>query len=81
MTRPDIYLALQKASKWVSRPSEKLWRWLMRILKYLASTQALGLTFRHSATAPPLQAFVDAAFANEADYKSTAGWVFFMHVH
>jgi len=79
MTRPDIYVALQKASKWVARPSDKLWRWLQRILRYLAGTQALGLTFKRHASAPPLEAYVDAAFANETDYKSTAGWVFLMH--
>ena len=33
MTRPDIFVALQQASKWAAKPSAKLWRWLIRILK------------------------------------------------
>ena len=34
MTRPDIYVALQQASKWTAKPSMKLWRWLMQILRW-----------------------------------------------
>jgi len=26
MTRPDIFVALQQASKWAAKPSAKLWR-------------------------------------------------------
>lgn len=45
MSRLDIFVALQRASHWVSKPSVKLWRWLTRILKYLAGTKTIGLVF------------------------------------
>jgi len=79
MTRLDIFVALQRASHWVSKPSFKLWRWLVRILKYLSGTRSLGLTFRKVKGAPPLCAYVDAAFADNENRRSTAGWVFFVH--
>jgi hypothetical protein len=43
MTRLDIFVALQRASHWVAKPSLKLWRWLVRILRYLAGTKNLGM--------------------------------------
>jgi len=79
MTRPDIFIALQQASKWTTKPSAKLWRWLVRILKYLAGTAHIGLTFRRDATGPPLLAYYDASFADEHQRKSTAGWVIYFH--
>lgn len=79
MTRPDILMALQQASKWTTKPSMKLWRWLMRILKYLAGTTRICLTFNRGIQGPALQAFFDAAFANEHECRSTAGWVMYMH--
>lgn len=79
MSRLDIFVALQRASKWVAKPSAKLWRWLVRILRYLAGTKHYGLVFTRDAKAPPLKAFVDASFADDPECKSTAGWVYFVH--
>ena len=79
MTRPDIFVALQQASKWAAKPSTKLWRWLTRILKYLAGTAHIGLVFKRDAGGEPLKAYFDAAFADHADCKSTAGWVIYSH--
>ena len=76
MTRLDIFVALQRASHWVAKPSLKLWRWLARILKYLAGTKNLGLVYQRNFEGPPLMAYVDAAFADNTDCRSTAGWVF-----
>src|SRR3954464_4872224 len=79
MTRLDIFLALQKASHWVSKPSTKLWRWLVRILKYLSGTKEYGIIYTRDSRAPPLSAYVDAAFADNPECRSTAGWVYFIH--
>lgn len=79
MTRPDVFVALQQASKWVAKPSAKLWRWLVRILKYLAGTTSMGIIFRRHSGAAPLQAYFDAAFADTDDSKSTAGWIAHSH--
>ena len=48
----------------------------MRILKYLAGTTDVGLTLKRDTTAPQLKAYVDAAFADTVDCKSTAGWLY-----
>jgi hypothetical protein len=80
MTRLDIFVALQRASHWVSKPSIKLWRWLVRILKYLAGTTDLGLVYvRESKQQEPLRAYFDASFADNPTMRSTAGWVFLVH--
>ena len=57
----------------------KLWRWLIRILKYLSGTKEYGIVYTRDAAAPPLSAYVDAAFADSPDCRSTAGWVYFVH--
>ena len=75
ITRLDIFVALQRASQWASKPSRKLWRWLMRILKYLAGTTDLGLVYVRDNTAPLLLGYVDAAFADAPNCRSTAGWL------
>ena len=77
--RLDNFVALQRASHWVSKPSIKLWRWLVRILKYLAGTKSLGLVYTRKVDAPPLEAYVDAAFADNPSMRSTAGWVFLVN--
>src|SRR5438132_13531441 len=79
MSRLDIFVALQRASKWVAKPSMKLWRWLVRILKYLSGTKGYGLVYTRDGSAPPLKAFVDASFADGPECKSTAGWVYLIH--
>ena len=79
MTRPDIFVALQKASKYVTRACPKLWRWLTRIAQYLIGTRTLGLVFKRNSTAPALEAFFDAAFAEGPECKSTSGWAYFVH--
>jgi len=79
MTRLDIFIALQRASHWVAKPSVKLWRWLIRILKYLAGTKEFGIVYTRDSAAPPLSAYVDAAFADNPGCRSTAGWVYFIN--
>src|SRR5206468_11841190 len=64
-TRLDIFVALQRASQWVAKPSPKLWRWLTRILKYLVGTKSYGLVYSRDASTPPLKAYVDASFADD----------------
>src|SRR3954471_8989357 len=44
-SRPDIHCALHKCATHQNKPSEKLWKHLMCILKYLKTTQHYGLVF------------------------------------
>jgi hypothetical protein len=50
-----------------------------RILRYLAGTKNLGITYSKTSTNPHENSFfgfADAAFANHDDHKSTSGSVF-----
>ena len=42
MSRLDIFVALQRASKWVAKPSAKLWRWLIHLLMDRTASQPSG---------------------------------------
>src|SRR5947209_1181894 len=45
-TRSDIFCALHKCALWQNKQSNKLWRYLLHILKYLRATRDFGLVFR-----------------------------------
>jgi len=79
MTRPDIFVALQQASKWAAKkkPSAKLWRWL-KDPEVFGWHPAARIVFKRGHSGPRMQAYFDAAFADTADYKSTAGWIAFV---
>jgi hypothetical protein len=50
ISRVDLLVPVHNCSRWVSRPSEKLWSWLMRLLRYLKGTHDLGLVWRRPDT-------------------------------
>ena len=54
-------------SCWQNRPSEKLKRWVLRILSYLKATKALGLVFdrENFDDENVLQGLTDASFMGE----------------
>jgi hypothetical protein len=45
ISRCDILVATQKAAKYISRPSEKLWKWILRIFHYIRGTVHHGLVY------------------------------------
>jgi hypothetical protein len=75
ISRPDIYFAVHRASKWQNKPSLKLWRWLDRIKKYLLHTMDLGIIYTRGRT-QVFSAYCDAAFATESCALSRIGWLF-----
>ena len=79
ISRPDIYFAVHRASKYQNRPSKKLWRWLDRIKKYLVKTMRVGIVFerKNFDCANLFSAFCDASFASEMGAKSRIGWFYF----
>jgi hypothetical protein len=46
ISRPDLLVGVHNASRWIARPSEKLWKWLLKMLRYLKATHHLGLVYR-----------------------------------
>ena len=81
ISRPDINNAVHRISKWQNQPSEKLWRWCLRLLRYLKKYPARGLVYRRLPDAPLLRAAADAslAMASSIDGRSRSilAWVVF----
>jgi hypothetical protein len=76
ISRPDIFYAVHRASKFATKPSRKLWRWLQQIKKYLVGTISMGLVYKRSgAQTPLLSGFADAAFNGEFG-QSRTGYFF-----
>ena len=76
-TRPDLAVAVNKASQCVSQPARNLWNSIKRIFRYIRGTTSLGLTFSGSQSSPPqLTAYADTSWADSVtDWKSTTGFV------
>ena len=83
--RVDLYNATLRISRWQNKPSAKLWRWCLQLLRYINKTKALGLVYRRQLDIPK-HIFTGAADASLADVvgdddskrsKSTLSWLFF----
>ena len=76
-TCPDIAYAVHKLASFMANPTLTYHITLKRILRYLAGTRDLRITYRKSEHAyDPLIGYADARFANTDDMKSTTGIVF-----
>ncbi len=62
-TRPDILFAVNYLSRVQAAPTKLHWTLVQQLLRYVHSTQHLGLTFRSKGT--DLTAFVDADFGSD----------------
>jgi hypothetical protein len=79
-TRPDISCPVNKLAAFTANPSMQHYTALKRILRYLAGTKTLGITYRKPKDDHDeenlFHGFADAAYANNFDLKSTTGYVF-----
>jgi hypothetical protein len=84
-TRPDIAYAVSEVARFMSDPGPLHWRAVKHLLRYLAGTPDLGLTYGcspgHRDTDPILlQAYTDADWAGDIDRRlSTTGYVFLLY--
>jgi len=75
-TRPDISHAVNMLQRDQVTPTEETIQLARRIIRYLAGTQTLGLTYRYIKTGFSLSAYSDADWAGDpSDAKSTTGSV------
>ena len=75
-TRPDISVAVNTLSQYMSCPSEKHWTGVKRILRYLKGTVGHGLVFSGD-DGDKLMGYSDADWAGDLDTRrSTSGYVF-----
>ena len=81
ITRPDICVAVHEAARRQHRPSKALWKFLVRICRYLKGTAHWGMVYKRPENleeVPLLEAYVDVSFAPEVDTnkaKSRIGYL------
>ena len=79
-TCPDITFAVNRLSTYTANPSLAHQMAVKHILRYLAGTKDLGITYRKPQQSQShlelLHRFSDTAYANNSNYCSTSGYVF-----
>ena len=76
-TRPDIAQAVGVLARHMAKPSMDHWTAAKAVLRYIAGTLDLGITFKHTGT--PVEGYCDADFAGDLDTRrSTTGFVFIL---
>jgi hypothetical protein len=79
-TQPDISYAVNKLAAYTTNPGLQHHGAIKRILRYLAGTKTLRITYRKSQDGTEdnnlFHGYTDAAYANANDLKSTTGYVF-----
>lgn len=74
-TRPDIAQAVGALARYMSHPMDAHWRGAKSVLRYLAGSLDVGLTFADDGN--HLRGFCDADYAGDQDTRrSTTGFVF-----
>jgi hypothetical protein len=77
-TRPDIAQAVGALSRHTAHPTTVHWQAAKGIVRYLAGTSDLGITFKGTDTS--VLGYTDADYAGDVDTRrSTTGYVFIMN--
>src|SRR5260370_39486970 len=75
-TRPDITYAINNLASYIANPDLKHQIALKCILRYLAGTKNYGITYKYLPNSiPTFQGFMDVAFTDREDIKSTTGYL------
>lgn len=73
-TRPDFCTSVNIFSQFQAYATDKHWKGIKRIMRYILGTVHWGLWFRGNSEIP-LVLYADAAFANDPDRKSVSGFI------
>lgn len=82
-SRPDITFTVNKLCKFMANPGELHWKQLKHLLRYLAGTRTVGISYNfgdlnHNSSG--LHGYTDSSFADCPDTgRSTLAYVFFYH--
>jgi hypothetical protein len=77
-TRPDISFVVGALSRFMSCPTTVHWGIAKGVLRYLATTSSLGITYRGSGT--PLVGYCDSDYAADTDTRrSTTGYIYVLN--
>src|ERR1700751_410891 len=78
-TRPDVAYAVYQLASFTANPGMQHWSAAKRVLRYLAGTKELGITYRKDPNFDPTSMFhgySHANFAGNDDATSIMGFVF-----
>jgi hypothetical protein len=79
-TRPDISFSVSSLTRHLQKPTVQAWDAAKGIVRYLAGTIDMGITFTRSSKPQPLHGFSDSDFAADVDTRrSVSGFCFLMH--
>ena len=74
-TRPDIYFAVSKLSRFMSNPGTDHWHAFERVTRYLVGTMSYGT--HYSGHPAVLEGYSDSNWISDADeLYATSGYVF-----
>jgi hypothetical protein len=77
VSRPDIACVVNRLAKYMSCPTEELWKVAVNVCGYLKYTKDYGL---HLGRGEVCAMYCDADFASDVDKRrSHTGWVFMLH--
>lgn len=77
MTRPDISLSVSLSSRYMDKPTTKLWNAAKHVLKYLNESYSYGINFTTSSNHSMIHGFWDASYASDIIYRrSTSSYLF-----
>jgi hypothetical protein len=77
-TRPDISYAVGALARYMSAPSSSHWQAALGVLRYLAGTASMGITF--SGGDITVQGYCDADYAGDVDTRrSTTAYAFMLN--
>lgn len=78
-SRPDITYAVGNLARYSSHPTNKHWKALKRVLRYLRGTYDYGILYTKNGDGQ-LVGYSDADFAGDLNHrKSTSGYVFLVN--
>ena len=76
-SRPDITFAVYYLSRFLNKPTKKLWSAALRVLRYLKGTMKFGIRYSSSET-DSYRFYSDSDFASDGtDRKSTSGFLIY----
>jgi hypothetical protein len=76
-TRPDISFSVSSLTRHLQKPTVQAWDAAKGIVRYLAGTIDMGITFTRSSKPQPLHGFSDSDFAADVDTRrSVSGFCF-----
>jgi len=74
-TRPDLSMAVNFFSRFLSCATNEQWNGLKRVLRYIKGSLKRSLFFPKNVSKYSIEGYADADFGGDSDFKSTSGYL------